>query len=124
MQLRKVCNHPFLFPGAEAAIRGGEHAECDETICTSSNKMMMLDRLLARLKKNGNRVVIFSQFTHTLDIIDDYLNLRGYSFTRLDGSTGRVQRMVNIQVRSFPLADIRYQAPVAPPIICFSWANF
>ena len=45
----------------------------------------------------GHRVVVFSQFTRMLDIIDDYLNLRGYLFARLDGGTNRVQRMVHIQ---------------------------
>ena len=104
MQLRKCCCHPFLFPAAEDAIRkenassssGAWDGACDETIVSSSGKMMMLDRLLARLKLKGHRVVIFSQFTRVLDIVDDYLNMRGYEFARLDGSTNRVQRMVRI----------------------------
>lgn len=36
-----------------------------------------LDRLLPKLKAAGHRVVIFSQWTHLLDILDDYLFLRG-----------------------------------------------
>jgi SWI/SNF-related matrix-associated actin-dependent regulator of chromatin subfamily A member 5 len=104
MQLRKCCCHPFLFPAAEEAIRKenlkngskGWDGTCDETIVTTSGKMIMLDRLLSRLKLKGHRVVIFSQFTRVLDIIDDYLNMRGYKFARLDGSTNRVQRMIHI----------------------------
>ena len=107
MQLRKCCCHPFLFPAAEDAVRkenasssssGAWDGACDETIVSSSGKMMMLDRILARLKLKGHRVVIFSQFTRVLDIVDDYLNMRGYDFARLDGSTNRVQRMVRVIV--------------------------
>mmetsp|Transcript_29170 Transcript_29170/g.56796 ORF Transcript_29170/g.56796 Transcript_29170/m.56796 type:complete len:1721 (-) Transcript_29170:714-5876(-) len=98
MQLRKCCNHPFLFPGAEDSIRGSSWGSgCDESIITTSGKIENLDRLLVKLKDKGHRVVIFSQFTRFLDIIDDYLRMRGYAFARLDGSTNRVQRMVHIQ---------------------------
>jgi hypothetical protein len=38
-----------------------------------SGKMEVLDRMLTKLKKNGHRVVIFSQFTKLLDILDDYM---------------------------------------------------
>lgn len=67
-----------------------------EEIVTASGKMMMLDRLLPHLQANGHRVVLFSQYTRTLDIIQDYLEMRGYQFTRLDGSTHRVNREVRI----------------------------
>jgi len=104
MQLRKCCNHPFLFPNAEAAVqvaaqKNGESwdGRCNESIVDASGKMRTLDILLRRLKLKGHRVVIFSQFTRMLDIIDDYLNMRGYAFARLDGSTNRVQRMIHIQ---------------------------
>jgi SWI/SNF-related matrix-associated actin-dependent regulator of chromatin subfamily A member 5 len=58
--------------------------------------MMMLDRLLPQLQANNHRVVLFSQYTKTLDIIQDYLQMRGYEFARLDGSTHRVNREVRI----------------------------
>ena len=100
MQLRKCCNHPFLFPNAEAAVqvaaqKNGEtwDGRCNESIVEASGKMRTLDILLRRLKLKGHRDVIYSQFTRMLDIIDDYLNMRGYQFARLDGSTNRVQRM-------------------------------
>lgn len=70
--------------------------EANEEIITASGKMMMLDRLLPHLQHNGHRVVLFSQYTRTLDIIQDYLDLRGYKYTRLDGSTHRVNREVRI----------------------------
>ena len=70
--------------------------EATEDIVSASGKMMMLDRLLPHLQANDHRVVLFSQYTRTLDIIEDYLQLRGYKYTRLDGSTHRVNREVRI----------------------------
>lgn len=60
----------------------------------ASGKMETLVRLLRRLKAKNHRVVLFSQFTRFMDIVDDFLNMSGYSYVRLDGSTNRVQRMV------------------------------
>jgi SNF2 family DNA or RNA helicase len=107
-QLRKACNHPFLFPAAEAAIRPAMSEDADESIITASGKMVMLDRLLKRLKAGGHRAVIFSQFTRMLDIVDDYMRLRGHPFVRLDGGTSRVQRTIDIQ--EFNKPDSRYFA--------------
>ncbi|GHP08015.1 hypothetical protein PPROV_000675700 [Pycnococcus provasolii] len=51
-----------------------------------SGKMLALDRLLPRLRAEGHRVLIFSQMTRMLDLLEDYLNYRRYTFVRLDGS--------------------------------------
>lgn len=40
---------------------------------------------LAHLKLNGHRVLIFSQMVRMLDILSDYMSLRGYAHQRLDG---------------------------------------
>lgn len=93
VQLRKVCNHPFLFEEAD------EHPEwTDDSIIAASGKLLILDRLLQKLKEKNNRVVIFSQYTRVLAIIGDYLAYRGYEFCRLDGSTNRVQRQISINM--------------------------
>lgn len=97
-QLRKAANHPYLFPNAETLVLdpvSGAPVTTHEII-TASGKMLILDRLLTKLLKNDHRVVLFSQYTKTLDIISDYLEYRGYSFSRLDGSTNRVYREVLI----------------------------
>ena len=52
--------------------------------------MQALDLLMKRLRANGHRVIIFSQFTRMLDIADDYLDLRGYALALLDGTTNCV----------------------------------
>ena len=62
-------------------------------------KMRVLDRLLVRLRAAGHRVVIFSQFTSMLDIIEARIGWRfgDRCYARLDGSTNRVQRNIDIQ---------------------------
>jgi len=44
--------------------------------------MGVLDKLLGQLKPRGHRVVLFSQFTRMLDILEDYLIKKGYSYRR------------------------------------------
>ena len=100
MQLRMCCNHPFLFPGASPA----DLVNADE-LAAQSGKLKVLDRLLSRLKASGHRVVLFSQFTSMLDILGEFLTLRGYAFARLDGSTNRVQRTVDIMQYNRPGSD-------------------
>ncbi|XP_064133637.1 probable global transcription activator SNF2L1 isoform X3 [Loxodonta africana] len=88
MQLRKCCNHPYLFDGTEP----GPPYTTDEHIVINSGKMLVLDKLLARLKEQGSRVLIFSQMTRLLDILEDYCMWRGYEYCRLDGQTPHEER--------------------------------
>eukprot|EP00547_Thalassionema_nitzschioides_P003190 CAMPEP_0194214352 /NCGR_PEP_ID=MMETSP0156-20130528/15501_1 /TAXON_ID=33649 /ORGANISM="Thalassionema nitzschioides, Strain L26-B" /LENGTH=1063 /DNA_ID=CAMNT_0038942583 /DNA_START=94 /DNA_END=3285 /DNA_ORIENTATION=+ len=83
MQLRKCCNHPYLFDGAEAGppYTDGPH------LWENSGKMCLLNKLLPKLKQNGSRVLVFSQMTRVLDILEDYCRLTGYQYCRLDGNT-------------------------------------
>lgn len=101
IQLRKVCNHPFLFPEADP-LPGATN----DSIISSAGKLQVLDKILMQLAANKHRVVIFSQFTGVLDILSDYLNFRGYRFCRLDGSTNRVQRQVHINSFNAPNSPI------------------
>lgn len=88
MQLRKVCNHPYLFDGAEPGppYTNGSH------IWESCGKMVLLDRLLPKLKAQGSRVLIFCQMTRMLDILEDYLTIRDYAYSRIDGNTNGEDR--------------------------------
>jgi SWI/SNF-related matrix-associated actin-dependent regulator of chromatin subfamily A member 5 len=83
MQLRKCCNHPYLFDGAEQGppFINGPH------LWENSGKMMILDKLLKRLKQQKSRVLIFSQMTRVLDLLEDYCWLQEYEYCRIDGST-------------------------------------
>ncbi|KAM0954320.1 putative calcium/calmodulin-dependent protein kinase chromatin remodeling ISWI family [Dioscorea sansibarensis] len=98
MQLRKCCNHPYLFQGAEP---GPPYTTGDHLI-TNSGKMVLLDKLLPKLKERDSRVLIFSQMTRLLDILEDYLMFRGYQYCRIDGNTGGEERDASIEAFNQP----------------------
>ena len=83
MQLRKVCNHPYLFTGAEPGppFTDGPH------LWENAGKMQLVHKLLQKLKDKGSRVLIFSQMTRVLDILEDYMRIMKYGYCRIDGST-------------------------------------
>ena len=97
MQLRKVCNHPWLMPYIEGVDDSLNEDELTSLV-NASAKMKLLDRLLDKLRAKNHRVVIFSQFVGMLDILERYLRLKGLRFARLDGGTSRVRRSLDIRV--------------------------
>jgi SWI/SNF-related matrix-associated actin-dependent regulator of chromatin subfamily A member 5 len=92
MQLRKVCNHPYLFQG----IEDESQPELGDHIITTSSKMRILDKLLTKLKESGSQVLIFSQMTKQLDILEDYCVYKGYNCCRIDGDTSLEDREYQI----------------------------
>lgn len=76
MQLRKCCNHPYLLPNAES-----EPFEVAEHLVAASSKLVLLDKLLAEILPKGEKVLIFSGFTRMLDILEDFMQLRGFKCT-------------------------------------------
>uniref|UniRef100_A0AAY4ENX9 SWI/SNF related, matrix associated, actin dependent regulator of chromatin, subfamily a, member 1 n=1 Tax=Denticeps clupeoides TaxID=299321 RepID=A0AAY4ENX9_9TELE len=98
MQLRKCCNHPYLFDGAEP----GPPYTTDTHLVTNSGKMVALDKLLPKVKEQGSRVLIFSQMTRVLDILEDYCMWRGYEYCRLDGNTPHEAREEAIESFNAP----------------------
>ncbi|KAK9469409.1 SNF2 family N-terminal domain-containing protein [Lipomyces arxii] len=98
MQLRKCCNHPYLFEGAEP----GPPYTTDEHLVDNAGKMIMLDKLLKRLKAQGSRVLIFSQMSRLLDILEDYCQFREYEYSRIDGSTAHEDRIAAIDEYNKP----------------------
>jgi len=92
MQLRKCCNHPYLFDGAEP----GPPYTTDEHLVDNAAKMVMLDKLLKKMKAQGSRVLIFSQMSRVLDILEDYSVMRGHQYCRIDGSTAHEDRVAAI----------------------------
>ncbi|KAG1938598.1 chromodomain-helicase-DNA-binding protein 1-like [Pimephales promelas] len=94
MQLRKCVDHPYLFDGVEPEpFQMGEH------LVEASGKLSLLDTMLAYLQEGGHRVLLFSQMTRMLDILQDYLEYRGYSYERLDGSVRGEER--NLAIKNF-----------------------
>uniref|UniRef100_A0A669AZW1 Helicase, lymphoid specific n=1 Tax=Oreochromis niloticus TaxID=8128 RepID=A0A669AZW1_ORENI len=94
MLLKRCCNHPYLveYPLDPAT---GEF-KIDEQLVQSSGKFLILDRLLPALKRRGHKVLIFSQMTSILDILMDYCYLRGFQYSRLDGSMSYAERDENM----------------------------
>ncbi|XP_048779717.2 chromodomain-helicase-DNA-binding protein 1-like isoform X1 [Ostrea edulis] len=92
MQLRKCVNHPYLFDGVEP-----EPFELGEHLVEASGKLILIDQLLNYLQSNGHKVLLFSQMTHMLDILQDYLGYREYSYERLDGSVRGEERFLAVQ---------------------------
>ena len=52
-----------------------------------SGKFEMLDKMLPNMQEADARVLLFTQFTMVLDVMEVYLKIRGYNYLRLDGST-------------------------------------
>ncbi|CAA7261700.1 unnamed protein product [Cyclocybe aegerita] len=94
MELKKAANHPYLFDGAE--MQTDTREETLKGLVMNSGKMVLLDKLLARLKQDGHRVLIFSQMVRMLDILSDYMQLRGYAHQRLDGMVASESRKKSI----------------------------
>jgi len=88
MNHRKNANHPFLF-GEPIDSNTGVHlgSAHPQLLVRASGKFALLDRMLDRLHKDGHQVLIFSQMTALLNVIEDYLLWRCWKYCRIDGST-------------------------------------
>ena len=75
MELKKCCNHCEL----TVPLESGQYDQYRlQSIIKGSGKLWLLDKLLARCKERGNRVLIFSQMVRQLDIIAEYLELKKF----------------------------------------------
>merc|ERR1711871_748268 len=99
MQLRKVCNPPYLFEGAEPGppFLDGPH------LWENTGKLVLLSKLLPKLQAQQSRVLIFSQMTRMLDILEDFMRLKRYAYCRIDGSTSGDDR--DLQMDTFNAPD-------------------
>ncbi|KAH7617240.1 putative Chromodomain-helicase-DNA-binding protein 7 [Nannochloris sp. 'desiccata'] len=101
MELRKVCCHPFLCDGLEddvAARRKAAGLDTDEisSLVQASGKMLLLHKLLPKLRSEGHKVLIFSQFKIMLDVLEDYMKAAQFPVERIDGSTSSRDRQAAI----------------------------
>jgi chromodomain-helicase-DNA-binding protein 1 len=104
MEMKKACNSPYLFERANIEGGGGVTGATDAApsssaarlsrLISSSGKMVLLDKLLTRLKATGHRVLIFSLMVRMLDLLGEFLALRGHAYQRLDGSTSAPARQL------------------------------
>ena len=94
MNLRKIALHPYLMPNIEP-----EPFELGDHLFNTSGKFSLLDKLLDYLFNNKHKVLLFSQFTCVLDIVQDYLSYKNYNYERIDGSVRGEER--NIAIKNF-----------------------
>ena len=85
MQLRKLCNHPFVFEDVENQMN--PNLVNNDMLWRTAGKFELLDRILPKFEKTGHRVLMFFQMTQIMNIMEDFLRMRGITFLRLDGST-------------------------------------
>uniref|UniRef100_A0A671RE06 Chromodomain-helicase-DNA-binding protein 4-like n=1 Tax=Sinocyclocheilus anshuiensis TaxID=1608454 RepID=A0A671RE06_9TELE len=109
MDLKKCCNHPYLFPTAANEAPKMPNGMYDGSALTkASGKLMLLCKMLKKLKEGGHRVLIFSQMTKMLDLLEDFLENDGYKYERIDGGVTGGMRQEAID---------RFNAPGAPQFV-------
>jgi len=102
MELRKCCNHPYLIDSVEqnamlALENPGDVAAMNYNFVHDSGKMILLHKILPKLKRDGHRVVIFTQFVRVLDLLERYMQYIGrYQFERIDAGIGGNERQAAI----------------------------
>uniref|UniRef100_A0AAR2KAQ7 SWI/SNF related, matrix associated, actin dependent regulator of chromatin, subfamily a, member 2 n=1 Tax=Pygocentrus nattereri TaxID=42514 RepID=A0AAR2KAQ7_PYGNA len=91
MQLKKICNHPYMFQHIEESF--AEHLGYPNGIINgpdlyrASGKFELLDRILPKLQATNHRVLLFCQMTSLMTIMEDYFAYRNFLYLRLDGTT-------------------------------------
>uniref|UniRef100_A0AC35TG05 DNA helicase n=1 Tax=Rhabditophanes sp. KR3021 TaxID=114890 RepID=A0AC35TG05_9BILA len=94
MELKKCCNHPYLFLKASLEAPRAQNGMYElNGLVRTSGKLIVLQKMLRKLFDQGNRVLIFSQMTRMLDILEDFCEGEGYIYERIDGSiTGKLRQ--------------------------------
>ncbi|XP_044007966.1 chromodomain-helicase-DNA-binding protein Mi-2 homolog isoform X3 [Aphidius gifuensis] len=106
MDLKKCCNHPYLFPAASQEAPTGPNGNYETTaLIKAAGKLVLLSTMLTKLRLDGHRVLIFSQMTKMLDILEDYLEGEGYKYERIDGNITGTQRQEAIDRFNAPGAQ-------------------
>ncbi|XP_047460342.1 chromodomain-helicase-DNA-binding protein 4a isoform X1 [Mugil cephalus] len=86
MDLKKCCNHPYLFPAAAMEAPKMPNGMYDgQSLTKAAGKLLLLQKMMRKLKDGGHRVLIFSQMTKMLDLLEDFLENEGYKYERIDG---------------------------------------
>ncbi|KAJ2767819.1 ATP-dependent DNA helicase Snf21, partial [Coemansia nantahalensis] len=100
MQLRKICNHPFIFEEVEARIN--PTSTNNSLLYRTAGKFEILDRVLAKMLATNHKVLIFFQMTQIMTIMQDFLEWRGIASLRLDGSTADEDRREYMRIFNTP----------------------
>ncbi|XP_064961860.1 CHD3-type chromatin-remodeling factor PICKLE-like [Musa acuminata AAA Group] len=96
MELRKLCCHAYMLEGVEPATEPTDSVEGLRQLLDASGKMQLLDKMMVKLKEQGHRVLIYSQFQHMLDLLEDYLSYKKWTYERIDGKVSGAERQIRI----------------------------
>ncbi|CAI4065257.1 hypothetical protein N7582_002925 [Saccharomyces uvarum] len=103
MQLRKICNHPFVFDEVEGVVNPSRGN--GDLLYRVAGKFELLDRVLPKFKASGHRVLMFFQMTQVMDIMEDFLRMKDLKYMRLDGSTKTEERTEMLNAFNAPNSD-------------------
>ncbi|KAL8108884.1 CHD3-type chromatin-remodeling factor PICKLE isoform X1 [Apium graveolens] len=92
MELRKLCCHAFMLEGVEPQ----DTTEFNKQLFECSGKLHLLDKMMVKLKEQGHRVLIYTQFQHMLDLLEDYCNSKKWLYERIDGTVAGAERQIRI----------------------------
>ncbi|KAE9551126.1 hypothetical protein FO519_005661 [Halicephalobus sp. NKZ332] len=114
MELRKCCNHPYLIKGAEDQImteirdmypEKSASEQVPTGLIQASGKLVLIDKLLPKLRQDGHKVLIFSQMVKVLDLLEEFLGFKNFSYERIDGNVRGDLRQAAIDRFSRPDSD-------------------
>ncbi|XP_026427276.1 CHD3-type chromatin-remodeling factor PICKLE-like [Papaver somniferum] len=94
MELRKLCCHAYMLDGVEPDIE--DPNEAYRQLLDTSGKLHLLDKMMVKLKEQGHRVLIYTQFQHMLDLLEDYCIYKKWLYERIDGKVSGAERQVRI----------------------------
>uniref|UniRef100_A0A8K9Y0I6 Transcription activator BRG1 n=1 Tax=Oncorhynchus mykiss TaxID=8022 RepID=A0A8K9Y0I6_ONCMY len=109
MQLRKICNHPYMFQQIEESF--SEHLGFSGGIVSgldlyrASGKFEVLDRILPKLRATNHKVLLFCQMTSLMTIMEDYFTYRNFKHLRLDGTTKAEDRGMLLKAFNDPASQ-------------------
>ncbi|RMZ89529.1 hypothetical protein DV736_g3244, partial [Chaetothyriales sp. CBS 134916] len=100
MQLRKLCNHPYVFEPVEDQMNPSKAT--NDSIWRTAGKFELLDRVLPKFRASGHRVLMFFQMTQIMNIMEDFLRWRDIPYLRLDGATKAEDRSELLRLYNEP----------------------
>lgn len=101
MDLRQCLCHPFCFR-ADVEDKTADAEQMHRNLVAASGKLMLLNVMLPKLHERGHRVLIFSQFLHSLTILEDFLTGLGVEHLRIDGSISALEKQCRIDAYNAP----------------------
>ncbi|TGJ84024.1 hypothetical protein E0Z10_g4723 [Xylaria hypoxylon] len=99
--LRQCLCHPFCF-NSEIEDKTVDMVQMHRNLVEASPKLLLFELMLPKLKERGHRVLIFSQYLHSLTILEDFLTGLDMSHARIDGSLSALEKQKRIDAFNAP----------------------